>query len=175
VAGHLPKVPCQWVQCHQVTNLYRRFCALSNTLSIYFFWSYHSPSKGVYDFETSGKNLQRLLDYAKDAGLWVIARAGPYCNAETNGGGLALWGSDGSLGSLRTSDSTYYQAWLPWITKVGEILASNEITKGGVCSWPSIRSSLLICIADHSQPNRERASGNNAFCDEYSRSVHGTT
>jgi beta-galactosidase GanA len=48
--------------------------------SIYFFWSYHSPSKGVYDFETSGKNIQRLFDYAKQAGLWVIARAGPYCN-----------------------------------------------------------------------------------------------
>jgi beta-galactosidase len=109
-------------------------CESSNTFSVYFFWSYHSPAKGVYDFETSGKNIQRLLDYAKEAGLWVIARAGPYCNAETNGGGLALWGSDGSLGSLRTSDETYHQAWLPWIANVGGILAKNEITKGGVYS-----------------------------------------
>ncbi|KAH9206191.1 glycoside hydrolase superfamily [Leptodontidium sp. 2 PMI_412] len=80
---------------------------------VYFFWSYHSSSKGVYDFETSGKNVQRLFDYAKEAGLWVIARAGPYCNAETNGGGFALWGSDGSLGNLQTSDATYHEAWLP--------------------------------------------------------------
>lgn len=100
--------------------------------SIYFFWSYHSASKDVFDFETSGKNVQRVLDYAKDAGLYVIARAGPYCNAETNGGGLALWGSDGSLGNLRTSDATYYQAWLPFITKIGNIIAANEITQGGV-------------------------------------------
>lgn len=104
---------------------------LPNNCSVYFFWSYHSPSKGVYDFETSGKNVQKLFDYAKEAGLWVIARAGPYCNAETNGGGLALWGSDGSLGNLRTGDTTYYQAWLPWITQIGEIIARNEITKGG--------------------------------------------
>jgi hypothetical protein len=55
------------------------------------------------------------------------------CNAEANGGGLALWGSDGSLGVLRTSDATYHAAWLPWITNIGQILASNEITKGGVC------------------------------------------
>ena len=48
--------------------------------SVYFFWSYHSPSKDVYDFETSGKNLQALFDAAKEAGLWVVARAGPYCN-----------------------------------------------------------------------------------------------
>jgi hypothetical protein len=75
-----------------------------------------------------------MLDYAKEAGLYVVARAGPYRNAETNGGGYALWGSDGSLGVLRTSDETYHQAWLPWITKISQILAANEITKGGVCS-----------------------------------------
>ncbi|KAH8910107.1 family 35 glycosyl hydrolase [Coniochaeta sp. PMI_546] len=102
-----------------------------NTISVYFFWSYHSPSKGVYDFESPGKNIQQLFDYAKEAGLWVVARAGPYCNAETSGGGLALWGSDGSLGTLRTSDETYHQAWLPWVNAVGKIIADNQITKGG--------------------------------------------
>ncbi|KAL1878815.1 hypothetical protein VTK73DRAFT_7468 [Phialemonium thermophilum] len=102
-----------------------------NTVSIYFFWSYHSPSKGVYDFESPGKNLQQLFDYAKQAGLWVIARAGPYCNGETNGGGLALWGSDGSFGKLRSNDEAYHQAWIPWVSKVGKIIADNQITKGG--------------------------------------------
>ncbi|OAF58249.1 hypothetical protein VC83_06485 [Pseudogymnoascus destructans] len=71
--------------------------------------SYHSAARDVYDFETSGKNVQRSLDYCKEAGLYVIARSDP--NAETNGGGFALWGSDGSMGSLRTSDETYHQAW----------------------------------------------------------------
>lgn len=100
--------------------------------SLYFFWSYHSASKDVYDFETSGKNIQRLLDYCKEAGLYVIARSGPYINAETNGGGYALWGSDGSMGVLRTADETYHQAWLQWVKQVGKILAANQITKGGV-------------------------------------------
>ncbi|PVH74545.1 glycoside hydrolase family 35 protein [Cadophora sp. DSE1049] len=119
-------VPEMWL------DIFHKFKANGlNTISVYFFWSYHSPSKGVYDFETSGKNVQKLFDYAKEAGLWVIARAGPYCNAETNGGGLALWGSDGSLGNLRTGDATYHQAWLPWIIQIGEIIARNEITKGG--------------------------------------------
>ncbi|KAK0124585.1 hypothetical protein ONS95_009534 [Cadophora gregata] len=119
-------VPEMWL------DIFHKFKANGlNTISVYFFWSYHSPSKGVYDFETSGKNVQKLFDYAKEAGLWVIARAGPYCNAETNGGGLALWGSDGSLGNLRTGDATYHDAWLPWITQIGEIIARNEITKGG--------------------------------------------
>ena len=103
-----------------------------NTVSIYFFWSYHSSSRGTYDFTTPGKDVQRLFDAAKEAGLYVIARPGPYCNAETNGGGLALWGSDGSMGKLRTSDQTYYQAWLPWVSAIGQVVAANQITNGGV-------------------------------------------
>jgi hypothetical protein len=110
--------------------------------SIYFFWSYHSSAEGVYDFESPGKNLQQLFDYAKEAGLWVIARAGPYCNAETNGGGLALWGSDGSLGSLRTSDETHHHAWLPWVQQVGKIIAANQITNGGPVILNQIENEL---------------------------------
>lgn len=86
----------------------------------------------MYDFETSGKDIQRLFDYAKEAGIWIIARPGPYSNAETNGGGFALWGSDGSMGTLRTNNEVYHQAWLPWVTKIGNIIAANQISKGGV-------------------------------------------
>lgn len=99
--------------------------------SIYFFWSYHSSEQGIFDFESPGKNVQQVLDYAKEAGLYVIARPGPYCNAETNAGGFALWTSDGSGGSYRTSDATYHEAWLPWINEIGSILARNQITGGG--------------------------------------------
>jgi beta-galactosidase GanA len=102
-----------------------------NAVSIYFFWSYHSASRGKYDFTTPGKDIQMLLDMAKQAGLYVIARPGPYCNAETSAGGLALWTSDGSGGELRTSDETYRLAWSEWITEVGAILGKNQITNGG--------------------------------------------
>lgn len=113
-----------------------------NAVSIYFFWSYHSASPGVYDFETSGKNLQALFDAAKDAGLWVIARAGPYCNAETNAGGLALYGSDGSFGTIRSSSATYYAAWLPWVQQIGAVLAANQITEGGPVILNQIENEL---------------------------------
>ncbi|KAK3940357.1 family 35 glycosyl hydrolase [Diplogelasinospora grovesii] len=122
-----------------------------NAISIYFFWSYHSPSKGVYDFESPGKNVQQLFDMAREAGLWVVARAGPYCNAETNGGGLALWGSDGSLGNLRTSDNTYYQAWLPWVQKIGKLIADNQITNGGPVILNQIENELQETV--HSATN----------------------
>jgi len=113
-----------------------------NLDSIYFFWSYHSPSKGIYDFKTGAKDIQRLLDYAKQAGLYVIARPGPYCNAETNAGGFALWTSDGSGGKYRTSDETYHQAWKPWVQQVGAILKKNQITNGGPVIMTQIENEL---------------------------------
>jgi hypothetical protein len=32
---------------------------------------------------------------------------------------------------LRTSDETYHQAWIPWVQKIGAIIAANQITNGG--------------------------------------------
>ncbi|OCL15181.1 glycoside hydrolase family 35 protein [Glonium stellatum] len=124
-------------------DIFQKFKANGlNAVSIYFFWSYHSASKGVFDFTTSGKDVQRVLDMAKEAGLYVIARPGPYCNAETNAGGFALWTSDGSGGSYRTSNETYHQAWLPWVAEIGSILAKNQITNGGPVILHQIENEL---------------------------------
>jgi hypothetical protein len=81
----------------------------------------------------------------------VITRPGPYCNAETNAGGLALWTSDGSGGRLRTSDETYHQAWLPWIQEVNAILKRNQITEGGPVILHQIENELTETTykADH--------------------------
>ena len=64
-----------------------------NAVSIYFFWSYHSAAKGKFDFKTPGKDVQRLFDIAKEEGLYVIARPGPYCNAEVRSYCLYRWRS----------------------------------------------------------------------------------
>ncbi|RHZ62659.1 glycoside hydrolase family 35 protein [Aspergillus thermomutatus] len=102
-----------------------------NAISVYFFWSFHSASEGEYDFENGAHDIQRLFDYAKEAGLYVIARAGPYCNAETSAGGFALWAANGQMGNERTSDEAYYEKWRPWILEVGKIIAKNQVTNGG--------------------------------------------
>ena len=92
-----------------------------------------------------------MLDYAKQAGLYVLTRPGPYINAETNGGGLALWGSDGSEGRVRTSDETFHQAWLPWVKAVGAILEKNQITHGGPVILNQIENELQETV--HSPTN----------------------
>ena len=61
-----------------------------NTVDIYFYWQYHCKKSGEYDF--SGiKDVSKVLQAAKDAGLYVIARPGPFINAEVSAGGFPLW------------------------------------------------------------------------------------
>lgn len=61
-----------------------------NTVDIYFNWGYHSAEEGNYDF--SGiKDVRKVLQAAKETGLFVIARPGPFINAEINAGGLPFW------------------------------------------------------------------------------------
>jgi len=83
-----------------------------------------------------------VLDYAKQAGLYILARAGPYVNGETNNGGYALWMSDGSGGKVRTSDEKYHQAWLPYVKAVSAILAKNQISKGGPVIMMQVENEL---------------------------------
>ncbi|OKL62305.1 putative beta-galactosidase C [Talaromyces atroroseus] len=102
-----------------------------NAASVYFFWNFHSASEGVFDFETGAHDVQRLFDYAKEAGIYIIARPGPYANGELTAGGFALWASNGQMGEERTSDPQYYKYWVPWMQEIGKILAANQITEGG--------------------------------------------
>lgn len=61
-----------------------------NTVDLYFNWGYHSQEEGVYDF-TDIKDIRILLDIALELDLFVIARPGPFINAEVSAGGLPLW------------------------------------------------------------------------------------
>lgn len=61
-----------------------------NCVDIYFNWNYHSIEQGVYDF-TGVKDVRKVLQAAKDVGLFVIARPGPFINGELNAGGLPFW------------------------------------------------------------------------------------
>ncbi len=65
-------------------------CAGYNTVDIYFNWDYHSPAPGEYDF-TGIRDVKALLDMIESLGLYLIARPGPYINAETTRGGLPGW------------------------------------------------------------------------------------
>ncbi|KAK7060173.1 hypothetical protein VNI00_000937 [Paramarasmius palmivorus] len=100
-----------------------------NAVSIYIFWGLVEPKRGEVSFEGI-RDLQPFFDAAKEAGLYLIARPGPYINAETSGGGFPGWGTY-TPGLWRTSNTSYVEAYQAYMKTVGSLVAKNEITKGG--------------------------------------------
>ncbi len=61
-----------------------------NAVDIYYPWNYHSQSRGDYEF-SGVRDVDRLHDMIEEAGLYLIARPGPYICAELDLGGLPAW------------------------------------------------------------------------------------
>lgn len=99
-----------------------------NTASIYFSWGYHSPRKGVYDF-SGVRDIDKLLDDARDAGIYVIARPGPYINAEVDSGGFPLWMTNEPVRN-RSPDAAYLKLADQWMTQIDHILARHQLSDG---------------------------------------------
>ncbi|MFF7656156.1 beta-galactosidase [Streptomyces sp. NPDC007983] len=99
-----------------------------NAVSLYFDWGYHSAKPGRYDF-TGIRDVERLLDEAERAGLYVIARPGPYINAEVSGGGLPAWRKT-QAGVNRTSEPEYLEAAREWMSRINPIIARHQLTRG---------------------------------------------
>jgi beta-galactosidase GanA len=100
-----------------------------NAVSIYFDWDYHSAAPGVYDF-SGVRDVNLLLNDAQRLGLYVIARPGPYVNAETDAGGLAGWLASEPAGS-RNPEPQYLAAADQWLSEIDPIIAAHQITRGG--------------------------------------------
>jgi hypothetical protein len=100
-----------------------------NGVAFYFDWGYHSPAPGVYDF-SHVRNVERALEIAEEEGLYVIARTGPYVNAELTGGGYPGW-MFRNRAEARTDDPVYLGAVDEWMTQINAIIARHQITTGG--------------------------------------------
>ncbi len=100
-----------------------------NAVTVYFDWAYQSPSPGVYDF-TGVRDMNEFLNMAQEAGLYVIARPGPYINAETNGGGIPAWVLTSPNG-YRSDVEPYLSAALQWYSEIDPIIAAHQVTRGG--------------------------------------------
>ncbi|KAL1438021.1 hypothetical protein MTO96_048476 [Rhipicephalus appendiculatus] len=66
-----------------------RFAGL-NAVDVYVEWSGHEVEPGRFSFE-GDYDLRAFLDVAKEVGLLVVFRPGPYICAERDNGGLPYW------------------------------------------------------------------------------------
>ncbi|MFF7946074.1 beta-galactosidase [Streptomyces griseorubiginosus] len=99
-----------------------------NSTSLYFDWGYHSPKPGVYDF-TGVRDVDKLLDMAEEAGLYVIARPAPYINAEVDSGGLPGWLTTKAEDN-RSDDPRFLKYADEWLTQIDRIIARHQLTNG---------------------------------------------
>ncbi len=100
-----------------------------NAVTPYFDWDYQSPAPGVYDF-SGVRDVNEFLNIAQQVGLYVIARPGPYINAETDAGGFPGWLVTQS-GTARTDAPDFVAASDQWLSEIDPIIAAHQITRGG--------------------------------------------
>ncbi|KAH9891918.1 glycoside hydrolase superfamily [Cubamyces lactineus] len=118
-------VPELWLDIFQ-----RMVAAGMNGVSIYIHWGLTNPAPGVFDFD-DWRAIQPIFDAAKLAGIFVILRPGPYINAETTAGGLALWSTSLVEGAVRTNTTSWNSAYQPYVSRIIEAAKPNQVTEGG--------------------------------------------
>jgi beta-galactosidase GanA len=79
-----------------------------NMVSFYVDWALLEGKPGVYR-EEGVFDLQPFYDAAQAAGIYLLARPGPYINAEVSGGGFPGW-LQRVNGTLRTRAQDYLNA-----------------------------------------------------------------
>ncbi|KUJ19279.1 putative beta-galactosidase E [Mollisia scopiformis] len=83
----------------------------------------HVVTDGVF-------SLDQFFAAASEAGIYLIARPGPYINAETAAGGMPGW-TLRLNGTLRSTAPDYLNATVHYLSVIGKIIADAQITNGG--------------------------------------------
>ncbi|KAJ5167175.1 beta-galactosidase A [Penicillium canariense] len=100
-----------------------------NCVSFYVDWALlegkpgHYTAEGIFD-------LEPFFNAAKEAGIYLLARPGPYINAEVSGGGFPGW-LQRVNGTLRTSNEAYLKSTDNYMANVAATIAKAQITNGG--------------------------------------------
>lgn len=103
-----------------------------NTISIYVFWNYHEQIEGKFDFATGSRNLGEFLQLARDEGMWVNLRPGPYCCGEWDLGGIPAWLLRYPDIKLRTlADERYTKAVEKYFHELAKVVRPNLAENGG--------------------------------------------
>ncbi|RFU78928.1 glycoside hydrolase family 35 [Trichoderma arundinaceum] len=111
-------------------DLFQKIKALGfNTVSFYVDWALLEGKPGK--FRADGIfDLEPFFEAATKAGIYLLARPGPYINAEVSGGGFPGW-LQRIKGTLRTDAPDYLNATDNYMAHIASIIAKAQITNGG--------------------------------------------
>ncbi len=103
-----------------------------NTVAIYIFWNAHEKEEGKYDFRTGNLDTAQFLQVAREEGIWINLRPGPYCCGEWDFGGIPpylLRYPDLKLRTLK--DARYTKAVENYFRELAKIVRPNMAENGG--------------------------------------------
>ena len=146
-------VPGLWL------DVFQKVKALGfNTVSFYTDWGLSEGNRNhVLDVGIFG--LDDFFQAASETGIYLIARPGPYINADTAAGGFPGWALRLNA-TLRSVDPVFLNATRTYVSIIGKAIAAAQITNGGpvilvqpeneYSSWPGVNSTSFP-----NQMNRE--------------------
>jgi hypothetical protein len=103
-----------------------------NTVAIYIFWNAHEIEEGKYDFTTGNLDTARFLEIAREEGVWINLRPGPYCCGEWDFGGIPTYLLRYKDLKLRTlKDKHYTTAVENYFRELAKIVRPNLAENGG--------------------------------------------
>ncbi|CAN6169613.1 unnamed protein product [Urochloa humidicola] len=97
-----------------------------DVVQTYVFWNGHEPTQGQYYF-SDRYDLVRFVKLAKQAGLLVHLRIGPYVCAEWNFGGFPVWLKYVPGISFRTDNGPFKAAMQGFVEKVVSMMKSEGL------------------------------------------------
>ena len=101
-----------------------------NTLCMYSFWNLHEPRPGRFDF-SGNLDIAAFIRTAREEGLWVIVRPGPYSCAEWEFGGFPSWLFETPDLQVRTTDPRFLAAAASYMKRLLAEVVPLQITRGG--------------------------------------------
>lgn len=103
-----------------------------NTVAIYVFWNAHEPKEGHYDFTSPSRDIAKFLRLAREEGMWVLLRPGPYCCGEWDFGGIPIYLLRYPDLKLRTlADAHYVKAVERYLPRLAKVVRPYLAENGG--------------------------------------------
>ena len=123
---HYPRIPREYWR----DRLLKARAMGLNTICTYLFWNCHEPAPGQFTFE-GNLDIAAFVQEARQAGLYVIIRPGPYVCSEWDFGGLPAWLLRDREAKVRCMDPPYIAAVQRYIRRVAAELHGLQISAGG--------------------------------------------
>ncbi|KAL0935658.1 beta-galactosidase [Colletotrichum truncatum] len=131
-------------------DVFQKIRAMGFTgVSFYVMWGLLEGEPG--QFRADGVfALEEFFKAASEAGIYLLARPGPYINAEVSGGGFPGW-LQRSRSPIRTSAPEFINATQTYLNRIGKIISEAQITNGGPIILVQPENEYSIC-SDYSSP-----------------------